>query len=434
MSDVQVETRSRKPVGKRLLKLFMPVIGVAGAFLALSVVYFGYDVAKAKVSPCESIFQQTTAGLSTKIEFLKAKGELTLGPSKVAELDERAQMTALDLKTCCTVLDAGRINPEQFLTCKSKARSYDERVDKLVDILRTVVAERTNTAAGVPVVIPAALETAVDDVRTASQDLNQHIVKVVADEGLRSLNAAPVQHLKIDAVEKESNDDILNANTIEPGKEVKSAIAPVKDADLFTFTTPATFRDWIRIELTNRSTTLEPGFDLFDGTKAKIGSASNTTAGGDLSYEFVAPPASTFSVRVASYYGEGTGVYLLRVIPRKAYDAFEPNEDILSAHRITEGTAIKAGIMDKGDADFYSIEGGTAERSMKVVIANGSATLHPTVRIYDASKTDIAHSENTTPGGDLTLSFKAPKGPVHVRVSDYYGNDAGAYTLTVSPE
>jgi hypothetical protein len=240
--------------------MFLPLIGVTLSLSFIAMLWFGYDLARAKVSPCEGIFEQATTGLTTKIEFLKAKGEIKLGRSKIAELDERAQMTALDLKTCCTVLDAGRINPEQFLTCKAKARSYDDRIDTVVAMLKNLTSGPASAAAA-----PAEdLNKAVDDARLASQELNRHITQVVAEDRVRSLQAAAVQHLKVDAVEREPNDDGLNANLVPLATQIKAAISAKGDADVYTFTTPSTFRDWMRISIVNRSTSLEPHLDLFD--------------------------------------------------------------------------------------------------------------------------------------------------------------------------
>jgi hypothetical protein len=152
------------------------------------------------------------------------------------------------------------------------------------------------------------------------------------EQALQSLQAAPPSHVALDATELEPNDDILHTNLIELGKLVRAANSTQKDSDLYTFTTPAIYRDWIRVEPQNLSTTLEFNLELFDATKNSLGSTHNTTPGGDLSYDFVAQPSSTFTVRVSNYYGQSTGVYLIRVAAEKAYDAYDPKYDILSAN------------------------------------------------------------------------------------------------------
>jgi hypothetical protein len=434
MAQNPAELDSRKKNFKRYWKLLLPVGGVTVALASFAVLYLGYDLIKGETAPCESIFQQTAVGLSTKIKFLKAEGELKLGREKVAELSERAQMTALDLKTCCTVLDAGRIDPEQFLQCKAKAQTYDARVDDIAALVKAAMAENASAAPTAGPSTPA-LAQAVEAARTASQDFNRHVAKVSSDQALKTLTAAPAAKLAVDAAEREPNDDGLNANIVELDQQVKAAIGAANDGDVFTFTTPATHRDWIRVDVQNLSTTLDPKLELYDAAKALVGSTNNVTSGGDISYDFVAPPSTKFSVRIASYYVRNTGVYAVRIVPKKAYDALEPNDDILSARRIAEGAPVKAGIMDGSDADVFSIAGAPdGEREMTVTIANGSATLHPSLVVYDAGKTQIGNTQNTTAGGDLSFNFKAPKGPVYVRIGDYYRQSGGDYTLTIAPK
>jgi hypothetical protein len=428
-----------RPGRHRRWVLVAPIFGVGGALAVMAVIYLGYDIVKGKVSPCESIYQEASVGLTTKITFLKAEGELKLGREAVAELSDRAQMAALDLKTCCTVLDAGRIDPEQFLQCKAKSRAYDSRIDDIAGLLQAAAAGAGSTnAASVSGTITApapALTRAVEAARTTSQDFNRHVVQVVKEQTLQSLETAELKQLAIDSVEQEPNDDLFHANLIGLDKAVKAAIDNSGEGDIYSFTTPPTYRDWIRIEIKNQSTTLEPNLELFDSMKTALGSVHNATPGGDTVYEFVGPPAALFSVRVSSYYGQATGVYVIRVTPVRAYDAFEPNDDILSAKEIAAGTAVDASIMDKDDVDYFSVPAsGDGERALTVRITNRSTTLHPNLVIYDASKSEISSAHNATPGGDLGHAFKVGPGAVYVRTSDYYAKNGGGYTLTVAPQ
>src|SRR5262249_27881150 len=153
-------------------------------------------------------------------------------------------------------------------------------------------------------------------------------------------------------------------NEIKLNTWVTGAIASGKDADTFAFTTPETYRDKIRIELQNRSTTLEPKLELFDNEKTSIGSIYKTTPGADVAYVFASKPATSYAVRLSNYYGESTGLYLVRVAPMKAYDASEPNDDILHAKPIAVGATVAANIMDKSDYDYYAVTAGAKEVMM----------------------------------------------------------------------
>ncbi|HKZ97703.1 MAG TPA: hypothetical protein VJ045_12065 [Hyphomicrobiaceae bacterium] len=432
------------PDWRRLLRwrgLVSPLGAVSGTLAAMALIYLGYDLVKGRLSPCESIFRETSVGLSTRVRFLRAEGELEIGRTALTELDERGQMAALNLKTCCTVLDAGRIDPEQFLTCKAKARDYEARVEDIVALVRTTMKDG---AARAPAAEPAkaeqpraavvaSLNEKVEAARSTSRDFNREVVEVRRAQALATLEAMPAAHVEVAAQEREPNDDPLSTNIVELDKWVTGSIGAAKDSDYYAFTTPGTHRDWIRVELQNQSATLEPSLELFDGEKSSLGSVHKTTKGADLAYSFVALPNTRFAVRASNYYGESTGVYLIRVAAAKAYDTHEPNDDILSARPIPLGAAAEAQIMDKNDIDFFAVDSGSGAGMMAVKIDNRSASLHPSVTVFDSSKTSIGEQHNTTAGGEVATTFKAQPGTTYfLRIADYYSDGAGDYALTVA--
>jgi hypothetical protein len=415
-------------------------IGAMGATLALlAIVYLGYDLAKGRLSPCEAVYQQTSVGLKTRISFLKTEGEIELGREALTDLDERAQMAALNLKTCCTVLDAGRLDPEQFLQCKGSARAYEARIEDIADLVRKAVKDSITTgsvaasaAAPAQPEIKAKIDSEVAAAKEISRTFNREVVAVRKAQAIETLKATPPQQVTIEAQESEPNDDGLTTNAIGLGTWITGAIGAPKDADYFAFTTPETYRDQIRIELQNRSTTLEPRLELYDDEKTSRGEVHKTTQGADVVYAFTAQPATSYVVRVSSYYGENVGVYLMRVTAAKAYDAHEPNDDILNAKTIAVGAPVAAGIMDAQDVDYFAVSSGDAEATLRVTVQNRSTTLQPEVAAYDSAKALIGAKNNTTVGGDTSLAFRTkPKSTYYVRVRDYYSGAAGDYTLTV---
>jgi len=419
-------------------------ISAMGAALALiAVVYLGYDLAKGRLSPCEAVYRQTSVGLKTRISFLKTEGEVQIGREQLVDLDERAQMAALNLKTCCTVLDAGRLDPEQFLQCKGSARAYEAQLADIADLVRTAVKEGITTSsiaanATPPPAPPQVKERIASEIaaaKTISRAFNQEVVAVRKAQALETLKATPPRHVEVEAQEAEPNDDGLATNEIKLGTWITGSVGAPKDADFFAFTTPKTHRDLIRIELQNRSTTLEPRLELFDEEKTSRGEVHKTTTGSDLGYTFVGSPATTYLVRVSNYYGESVGVYVMRVVATKAYDAHEPNDDILSAKKVAIADAVEAGIMDKNDVDYFAITSGDTEGVLRASVQNRSTTLQPEVAVYNSAKALIGSANNTTPGGDTSYAFKVkPNTTYCVRVRDYYTSAAGDYTLTVAEE
>ncbi len=447
------DNRGRNRSGSWMNRL-IPLVAVTTVMLIMVGVYLGYDYMSARAAPCEAIFRQTAINLSTKISFLKTDGEIEIGREPLVELTERAQMTALNLKTCCTVLDAGQLNPEQFLQCKAKARAYEQRVDGIVAAVHTLASSGGETATS-PAVTPtntvaaaaspapakpakaaeakAAIKSNLKEARKISQNFNKKVRDVRRAQALETLEVMKPEHVDVSAKEQEPNNDLLSTNRVELGKWITASIGAGKDYDFYSFTTPPKYRDWIKIEIDNRSTTLEPRIGLFNSDKASIGSKHQTTSGANVAYVFVAAPESTFTFRASNYYGENVGAYLVRVTALKAYDAFEPNDTILTAAPITAGQDGEAGIMDGRDLDYFKVKAGDNAKQIVVELANRSTTLRPQLVVYNPNKTQVLEKHNTTAGANLGFTGNAtPGGTYYVRVSDYYRKAAGDYTLKVT--
>lgn len=443
-----MEEKNQRSLAERLKA--NPAYGVgavAGVLMMPAIAYLGYDLARAELSPCDAIFEQASVGLTTNIRFLKVEGQLQIGKTQLAELDDRAQTTALNLKTCCTVLDRGKIDPEQFLQCKSKTRAYESQIEELVTLVKAMsvakqpapkessLAVTTATAAvkAPPKEITKKVEATVKQAVTVSKNFNQQVAQVQKKRALETLKMTPPKTVDVSGEELEPNSDLLNTNAVKIGEWITAAISEGKDADFFTFKTPEAHRDWIQIQIMNRSTTLEPRIFLYNSGKTHIGSHRSETPGGDLTYNFVAPPSTTYIARVSNYWGKSKGVYLMRVNATKSYDKYEPNETILVAQKISVGTPIEAAIMDGKDIDYFAFETGSADGAHIIKVENRSTTLHPKLSFYNGSKTHLGSPRNETAGGDLTHELKtAAKSKYYVAVGDYWGKQAGAYTLSVS--
>lgn len=439
------ERDSRSP--PRKIGILTPLFAVSGVLLTFVLVYLGYDYVAMRGSPCEAIFKQASLGLSTKISFLKTEGEISIGREQLVELGERAQMTALNLKTCCTVLDAGRVNPEQFLQCKSKARAYDAKLEEIYTVVSQIASAPRSGSTGEVVatgrenaapsmLAPEAkqqIAQTVEAARDISKDFNREIVEVRKAQTLETLKLEPPKEVTVSAQESEPNNDGMNTNAIPLEKWISASIGEANDADMYAFVTPPTHRDWIVIRLDNRSTTLEPRIELFNTDKVSLGSRHITTPGSNIDYRFVSEPGTRYLVRVSNYYGETTGGYLLEVRPSKAYDEYEPNGGILEARTISAGTEIEASIMDGKDRDFYSIEAPNGAKTLQVKLANTSTTLRPRIDIFGGDKVHLTHKHSTTGGADLLLSLPIDQAQTfRMQVSDYYGDAVGSYKMTVN--
>lgn len=417
---------------KQRLILFSALVA---ALLVPPILYFVYDLVRTAVSPCESIYQQTAVSLKTKLKFVEAEGEVYVGKDKVDDLSERAQMTALNLKACCTVLDAGQLDPEQFLQCKGSARQYQADLDRIVDLVGKAVAAETEQLADTVQEVTRELTGAVQAATATSQAFNRNIVKVRQDQAIAQLKVVAPAEVEVEAQEKEPNSDLLNTNAVELDKWITGAIADGRDDDYYTFVTPGTHRDWFKVELENRSTTLEPELHLYNANKAHITYRENGTGGANLSHSFVAEPDTKFYVQVRNDSRHTAGAYLLRISPYKAYDGFEPNHTILEATPISLNDPVEAGIMDGRDNDFYRVETGAAGGTLVVMLENRSTTLEPELHLYNGSKSHLGYAENGTAGADLVYRRDVqPDARYYVLVRNDSRSTYGDYTLTVTVE
>jgi len=241
----------------------------------------------------------------------------------------------------------------------------------------------------------------------------------------------PIQpaSVAIDTHEIEPNDDFLHANVITLDATIEAAIDNPGDVDVFTFTMQGERRDLVEVIVSNESTKLAPAIEIYEDTH-DLTSKSNETRGGNVSHVFVAKPGISYQVKIRPAYDFGS--YRLTVRQRKAYDRYEPNDDITKAAKIEIGETIEAGIMDSYDVDFYRFETGDGGK-LVVVLENRSATLAPRITIFDDDKHASWPKANDTLGGDVRYSFEAkPKVRYYVKVDPNAGS--GDYALTVRRE
>lgn len=198
--------------------------------------------------------------------------------------------------------------------------------------------------------------------------------------GFMSNSADPVTS------EIEPNDNNENANVIAVNKPVDGEISALdNDVDVYKVTSPPAPRDLIEIQLQNRSKTLAPRLSIFDedGVILPWGKDVNTP-GASLVQDLAPKPNTTLYLHI---YGTGitSGAYTLTVKALKAFDAYEPNDDIYSAKKLTLGRQIDANIMDADDTDFYSFAA-PQTGSVRIEIVNRSSTLIPAISLYSQDK------------------------------------------------
>ncbi|MGF1610202.1 MAG: hypothetical protein ACFCUQ_12455 [Kiloniellales bacterium] len=152
-----------------------PIIVITVAVSALVIAYLGYDLLRPTVNRCETVFEQTSVTLGAKLKLIETEGEVLLGRERVQELGERAQETALHLKTCCIALDSGAVSSDQFLQCQQTAKSYVERVGEVASSVEQASVAKAEGRDEELAQQIARIEVLLQQARERSQELDEMV-------------------------------------------------------------------------------------------------------------------------------------------------------------------------------------------------------------------------------------------------------------------
>lgn len=232
--------------------------------------------------------------------------------------------------------------------------------------------------------------------------------------------------------EFEPNNEARTATLIALGVPVSGEVtASTDDVDYFRIVTPAAPRDLLTIELANHSIEFSPRLHVYDENLRLLSWGEKNAHAGD-SITVVGGPIPNSSLYISISAAENrSGVYVLKVKPQKAFDKYEPNDDIMSSRRIPIGEAVQANIMDADDTDFYSFQS-PRKGTVTVEIRNESETLIPGVTTFNTDRRNMGFGpEMRKPGASLHHTIDVDKDRIYyIQVWSQAGS-AGAYTLRV---
>jgi tetratricopeptide (TPR) repeat protein len=246
------------------------------------------------------------------------------------------------------------------------------------------------------------------------------------------------EKIKAGVLEVEPNNDLFTPNIIELRKWVQGTLADGGDIDFFKIKTPEIYRDIIKIEIKNGTTTMKPRIEVYYENKQWLGGTTgnsyNVTSGQDTDYSYTTGPNLVYYVGIKNLAGE-SGDYKLRVYPLKAYDTYEPNDDLFNAKKIPFGNTVEANIMDNADLDFYSIKSLSKKTDINITLKNMSTSIKPRIEVYYENKQWLGgttgNSYNVTSGQDTEYSFSSEPDLIYfICIKDLNGS-SGKYRLTV---
>jgi len=222
-------------------------------------------------------------------------------------------------------------------------------------------------------------------------------------------------------------DNITNAAVATVGMTIDGKIEPkATGSQFFRFDNPGKLRDIIMVRLTNKSATLRPDIKIYNSERSQIFEKYDGTPGANVEQPVSLDPGKSIYVEVLPYSSDGA--YQLSVLPQKAYDANEANDDVLHPTTLNYGSAIEGGAMDDKDEDWFHV---TAPSVGKVTIAleNLSTTLRPDVKVYNAAKSNLIEKYDGTPGAGLDFTVDLTPGQdFYIQVLPY--GSAGKYRLS----
>jgi hypothetical protein len=187
----------------------------------------------------------------------------------------------------------------------------------------------------------------------------------------------------------------------------------------------------LEIRIENRSKTLAPGLAVLDADKRFIGWGKDTRDPGASVVQYLAPDPNSIIYLQIWGHKDTQGEYVLMVRAMKAFDAYEPNDDIYSSPKLALGQTIEASIMDERDTDYFSFVGPRTGQ-VQIELENRSATLIPALSTYAPDRRFAGFGpEVRTAGTGLKHSLAVDEGRTYFLQVWAQANSRGAYRLTV---
>jgi hypothetical protein len=242
---------------------------------------------------------------------------------------------------------------------------------------------------------------------------------------LRAIAAEPVTQ------EVERNDNHLLANTVPMERPVDAAIQGGGDNDYYRFTSPPAPRDILEIRVESRSKTLAPALSAYDSEHRFVAWGRDTREPGETLVQTMSPrPDTAYFLQVWGHRGS-EGAYTLTVKALRAFDAFEPNDDIYSTRRLEIGKPIDAGIMDDRDTDYFEFSS-PRSGTVSIEIQNVSPTLIPALSLFSPDRRSAGFGPDVRrPGEGLKHEMPIEEGRSYFLQVWSQANTQGSYRLMI---
>ena len=233
------------------------------------------------------------------------------------------------------------------------------------------------------------------------------------------------------SMELEPNNSVQQANVLWLDRSMDATLdGGSGDVDYYWFTTSRPPRDRIAIQVLNKSATLLPHLLINDSNGAVVGVKEAACAGCNVRIDLNPPANTAYHLQVSA--NSGAGGYTIVVNALKAYDVYEPNDDIMSPTHISVGQEIVGNIMDGEDSDYFTFNVGDAAKIAVEVVPRDPA-LQLALTTFAADLHHTGFGPDVGVGDTLRHSFAVePHQACYIQV---WSKDktTGAYSLIVKP-
>jgi hypothetical protein len=229
-------------------------------------------------------------------------------------------------------------------------------------------------------------------------------------------------------IEPNGNNELANVMGLDI--PVDAEISSDADLDCYKFTSPPSPRDLLILEIANHSPSLELGLRIYDSDQRLLDyGKTEGQPGASITRQLAPPPNSTWYIQIWGYRGS-SGPYVVKVRPAHASDAFEPNDDIFSASKITVGQTIDANIMDTDDTDYFTFVS-PRTGTVQIDLQNHSATLIPAITTFSSDRRNTGFGPDVRAGAGLHHVIPVAEGQTYYFQIFSQANTFGAYSLTI---
>ena len=259
--------------------------------------------------PCDGIFQQTAPKVEANLKIIENEGAFAVSRAQIQKLSESAQKVGLHLKTCCTVLDGGKLDSTQFQQCIDNASGYEKHLGRVAQQVKETIKAKNS---GATEIVEAKKSDINQAIETATSNAESFVTEQVTPPPLPLPKSKGSDEEDKEAKEKESNDQIREANEIQLGTRIQGTLDSREDRDYFKFRTSDREPSQTRIILRKLMT---GGFyariDVYDQVENRV--TKGRESGNDaISITFESIPNSDYYILVTVFTGD-PGPYELEV-------------------------------------------------------------------------------------------------------------------------